>query len=85
MSDFEANNTEIQSDDFYQFMLSTAQEKDIRVIPTLNLQDDEFYYFFVQPELILDNKSQGLLSGCATKVSTRNQQIYLVESVFPKE
>ena len=85
LNDFEAHNTEIMSDDFYQFMLSTAQEKDIRVIPAVNLKDNEFRYFFVDPEIFANNNSGQLLSGCAPEVSTRNQQIYLVESVFPKE
>ena len=85
LDDFEANNTEISSDDFYQFMFSTAQESNIRVIPAINLIDDEFRYVFIRPENFPDTESQELLFGCATEVSTRNQQIYLVESVLPKE
>jgi len=85
LDDFETHNTEISSDDFYQFMLSRAQEMDIRVIPAINFKDDEFRYFFVRPEMILNNRSQGLLSGCATEILTRNQQIYLVESIVPKD
>ena len=84
LEDFEANNTEIQVDDFYQIMLSMAQETDIRVIPAINLQDEQFRYFFVPDRSNLE-KSQKLFSGCATEILTDSQKIYLVESVTAKD
>ena len=85
LSDFEAYNTEMQYDDFYQFTSSVAQQNNLRVIPAINWNGDQFRYFFVRSSLNLGNGSQNLLSGCATEVVTKSQKIYLVESVVPND
>jgi hypothetical protein len=83
--DFLKHNTQIGIDDFYQELVSlaTASQTNMRIIPTINLLDGNFQYFVTTDSQVLGNSSQKYLSGCATRIQTENQRIFLVESISP--
>jgi hypothetical protein len=83
--DFLKHNTEMHIDDFYQELTSLASspQMDMRIIPTINLLDGYFQYFITTESQLLESKSHKLLSGCATRVQTENQRIFLIESISP--
>jgi hypothetical protein len=70
-------------DDFYQELdvLASSTEADMRIIPTVNLLDGYFQYFVIPDSLVRGSSSKELLSGCATRIQTANQRIFLVESI----
>jgi hypothetical protein len=80
--DFLKHNTELRSDDFYQELDSLAGsfQDGIGIIPTINLLDGYFQYFVTTDRQVFDSASHKLLSGCATRILTENQRIFLVES-----
>jgi hypothetical protein len=82
LADFRRHNTEMGSDDFYQELdsLATYSPLGIRILPTINLLDGHFQYF-VMEEQVLAGSAGELLRGCATRIQTENQRIFLVESV----
>ncbi|MFL7868523.1 MAG: hypothetical protein AB8I58_06820, partial [Anaerolineales bacterium] len=81
--DFLKHNMEMYIDDFYQTLdaLATESQTDMRIVSTINLLDGYFQYFVINDSQALDSSSQGLLSGCATRIQTENQRIFLVESI----
>jgi hypothetical protein len=81
--DFLNHNTEMYIDDFYQTLdtLATSSQTDVRIIPTINLLDGYFQYFVTNDGQVLNSSSRELLSGCATRIQTENQRIFLVESI----
>ena len=81
--DFLNHNTEMYIDDFYQTLdaLAASSQMDMRVIPTINLLDGYFQYFITSDSRVLDGLSHELLAGCATRIQTENQRIFVVESV----
>jgi hypothetical protein len=81
-NDFEENNTEKSSDDFYQYMLVFVEnaEGTVRIVPAVDLVQERFHYFYF-PQQEVDHSSFGLVSGCAIEVDTKNQSIYQVEAV----
>ena len=70
-------------DDFYQQLdtLASTSQSDMRIIPTINLLDGYFQYFVLPDSQMLDGISHDLLSGCATRIQTENQRIFLIESI----
>ena len=82
--DFLKHNTQMGIDDFYQELdaLATSSQSNMRVIPTINLLDGNFQYFVTTDRKVLESKSQKLLPGCATRIQTENQRIFLVESIL---
>lgn len=80
--DFLEHNTEMHIDDFYQQLdsLASTSQTDMRIIPTLNLLDGHFQYFVILDKRELPVSSDEILSGCATRIQTENQRIFLVES-----
>jgi hypothetical protein len=87
LSDFERNNTEKKIDDYYQELLLLTKNNDtnIRIIPAINLVNEEFHYFFVPHDKIKGSSVLNVVSGCATEMKTRNQSIYQVESIRSNE
>ena len=85
-SDFEKNNTEKQVDDFYQELLLLTKNNDtnVRIIPAIDLINEEFHYFYV-PHSLKGSSSLDVVSGCATEIKTKNQSIYQVESILANE
>jgi hypothetical protein len=83
--DFEQNNTEISSDDFYQYLLRFLQSGsgNIRILPALDRLEGKFHYFVFPVGNQTDNTLLGPILGCATQVETRNQSIFQVEAVIP--
>jgi hypothetical protein len=81
--DFLKHNTEMRIDDFYQELdsLAVSSQNGIRVIPALNLIDGYFQYFVITDPQVFDSPAQKLLSGCATRILTENQRIFLVGSI----
>ena len=81
--DFLTHNTEMHIDDFYQQLdtLASTSQTDMRIIPTINLLDGYFQYFVLPDSQMLDGISHELLSGCATRIQTENQRIFLIESI----
>jgi hypothetical protein len=69
-------------DDFYQEQdsLAVSSQHGIGLIPTINLIDGYFQYFVTTDRQVFDSASQKLLSGCATRILTENQRIFLIES-----
>ena len=82
--DFLKHNSEMQIDDFYQELDSLVSESQIGVqlIPTINLLDGYFQYFVSTDPKVLGSTSQKLLSGCATRILTENQRIFVIESLL---
>ncbi|MCI0607908.1 MAG: hypothetical protein L0Z71_02465 [Anaerolineae bacterium] len=85
LSDFEKNNTEKAMDDYYQklLLLTKGKDTDVRIIPAVDLINQEFHYFFISHGNISDNPLPQLVTGCAVEIMTENQSIYQVESIFP--
>jgi hypothetical protein len=82
-NDFLKHNTQMGIDDFYQELnsLAASSQTDMRIIPTINLLDGYFQYFVTTNVQVLGNSSQKHLSGCATRIQTENQRIFLIESI----
>jgi len=87
LSDFEKNNTEKAIDDYYQKLLLLTKNNDtnVRIIPAIDLINEEFHYFYVPHSRMEGNSSLNLVSGCATELKTKNQSIYQVESMLSNE
>ena len=83
LDDFRKHNTEMHIDDFYQQLdsLASLASADVRIVPTLNLLDGFFQYFVISDSQVLASSSPELISGCATRIQTENQRIFLVESI----
>jgi hypothetical protein len=83
--DFEQNNTEMVTDDFYQelFRLSENGSVDIRIIPAIDWVDGKFHYFYIPRDMLPADLDSGSLAGCAIEIKTTFQSIYKVESVLP--
>jgi hypothetical protein len=83
LADFRRHNTEMAGDDFYQELdsLATFSPAGIRLIPAINLLDGYFQYFVITDQQVLAGSPGGLFSGCASRIQTENQRIFLVESV----
>jgi hypothetical protein len=86
LTDFLENNSEFSVDDFYQeiYSMMTATGTNVRLIPALNLVDGTFRYFYVDAIKIPKDTSISMLSGCALEVQTKNQSIYIPESISKK-
>jgi hypothetical protein len=86
LSDFERNNTEKKIDDYYQelLLLTKANGTNVRLIPAIDLVNEEFHYFYV-PHSIKGSSALNVVSGCATEIKTKNQSIYQVESIRTNE
>ena len=82
--DFETNNLEKSVDDYYQQVLlfTESNEGTIRIIPSLELVEDKFHYFIFPQADRLAVRPFGLVTGCASEVKTKNQSIYLVETMM---
>lgn len=88
LDDFRKHNTEIRIDDFYQELDSLADScpAGMRIALTVNLLDGYLRYFVIPDGRMLAAGSSGeLLSGCAARIQTENQRIFLVESVSAYE
>ncbi len=85
LSDFERNNTEKLTDDYYHTLMSLVASEDgnVRIIPALDLVEQDFHYFFVPDEKLSINSAASSMSGCAVEIKTKNQSIYYVESMMP--
>jgi hypothetical protein len=84
-NDFRRHNTEMQIDDFYQELdaLASSAQPRLRLIPTINLLDGNFQYFVATGSALLAASPNELLAGCAIRIQTENQRIFLVNSVKP--
>ena len=82
LGDFETNNIEKKIDDYYQRLLSLAEGEaaGIRIVPALDLLEEEFHYFYFSSTAFPD--VQDAVTGCATEIRTKNQTIYQVESII---
>jgi hypothetical protein len=82
--DFERNNTEMSTDDFYQelFRLSENGRIDVRIVPAIDGVKNKFHYFYITRDKLPRDFSHGMLSGCAVEIKTMYQTIYKVESIF---
>ncbi len=83
INDFRENNAEFKIDDFYQEVYAMAKtgEENFRLIPTINMLDRKFHYFFVEESAINEIAYHETISGCAVEVRTKNQSIYVIKSV----
>ena len=82
LDDFRKHNTEMQIDDFYQGLdsLAASSQVGISIIPAINLLDGYFQYFVTTGSQVRNASSHELLSGCAARIQTENQRIFLIES-----
>ncbi len=79
LQEFVANCIELKVDDFYQKLVSIAQQyPTLRVTLALNLINGHTYYFFGSPEQLEMSTSGQLIAGCATYLRSRTQHIYLI-------
>jgi len=87
LSDFENNNTEKKVDDYYQelLLLTKNNDEDVRIVPAIDLVNEDFHYFYIPHGRIKGSSSLDLLLGCATEVKTKNQSIYQVELIQTNE
>ena len=81
--DFLKHNTEFHIDDFYQHLdsLASSAQTSMRITSTINLLDGYFQYFVATDGRVLDSSPGVLLSGCATRIQTEGQRIFLVDSI----
>jgi hypothetical protein len=86
LNDFMTNNTEKTTDDFYQeiFNLMESSAVNARLVPAIELIAKKFHYFYIPHDKLSKDSLPGLLSGCAIELSTKNQTIFQVESIFIK-
>jgi hypothetical protein len=84
LSDFENNNIEFKIDDYYQALSAFARSDagSFRLVPALNLVNDDFRYFFLPLDILPRSASSDLISGCGIESRTRNQSIFEVKSVL---
>jgi hypothetical protein len=84
LNDFENNNIEFKIDDYYQEMSAFAKSDSgsFRLVPALNLVNDDFRYFFLPLGKIPRGASSDLIAGCGIESRTRNQSIFEVKSVL---
>jgi len=82
---FLENNSEFTIDDFYQelYSMMVANETNAKLIPTINLLDRKFHYFYIDSIVTIEATTKNTLSGCATEVKTKNQSIFVVETMLP--
>lgn len=85
LSEFEKNNLELKTDDFYQTLITLTKQEDVnyRIIPATDQLTDTFHYFYMPHASLPKNPVSNLLTGCAIEIKTRNQSIYQVESILP--
>jgi hypothetical protein len=86
LNDLMTNNTEKSTDDFYQkiFSLMESSAVNARLVPAIELITKRFRYFYIPYDKLSKDSLPGLLSGCAIELSTKNQTIFQVESIFIK-
>jgi hypothetical protein len=85
LEDFEQNNTEISSDDFYQYLLQflAGRPGNVRIVPALDRLEGKFHYFLFPMDGQAAMSSPGMTFGCGAQVETRNQSTFQVEVVVP--
>jgi hypothetical protein len=85
LDDFERNNREIVTDDFYQFLISSVKKSgtDVRLIPAIDLLQDRFHYFYMPLDKLPAPGTFGQIAGCAMEIKTKDQNIFQVKSLFP--
>jgi hypothetical protein len=83
LGDFQKNNIEKSSDDYYQTILSltASASADVRIIPAIDLIKEKFHYFVFIPERLAVDSIDHVVEGCATEIETQNQSIFYVESI----
>ena len=84
LDDFQNNNTELAIDDYYQKLVALARSDsaNIRLIPAVDLIENEFHYFYIPLDKLPGDGSPDLVAGCGIEIRTRNQSIFQVKSVF---
>jgi hypothetical protein len=84
LDDFERNNVELVTDDYYQSLILLAKNDsaNIRLIPAVNQLEDKFYYFYLPLDKLPNQGSSGRIAGCGVEIKTKNQNIFQVKSVF---
>jgi len=81
MPDFIKNCTELKTDDFYQEIVSIADQKNaLRMTLALNLLNGNAFYLIGTPEQLDISAPGQILAGCAVYIRTRTQYIYLIQS-----
>jgi hypothetical protein len=87
LDDFEDNNVELKIDDYYQKLVALAASNgsNFRLIPAIDLIDNEFHYFYIPLNQLPRHGSSDLIAGCGIEIKTRNQSIFQVKSVLSKE
>ena len=85
LGDFDKNNVEKKTDDFYQRLFTMVEEENAgsRIVPAIDLVQEKFHYFYFSEDGFSNNALSGTVSGCATETLTKNQTIYQVESILP--
>jgi len=85
LSASQKNNDEKSTDDFYQALYNFTDNTtaDIRIIPAFELVAEKMHYFFISRDKLPDDPLPALLSGCATRIITKNQTIFQVETINP--
>ena len=83
LSDSQNNNSEKSTDDFYQELYRFADNTtaNVRIIPAFELVAEKMHYFFISRDKLPDGPLPNLLSGCATRIITKNQTIFQVDTI----
>ena len=63
--------------------MTEENEMDATLIPTLNLLDYKFHYFYVDSAFLADDSASYSVSGCATEVKTKYQSIFILDTFLP--
>jgi hypothetical protein len=84
LKDFVNNNIQFTIDDFYQELAAFAGSEggDFRLIPTLNLVNNDFRYFLLPLNKLPRHGNSELIAGCGVESRTKNQSIFEVKSVL---
>jgi len=85
LADFESNNTELVTDDFYQFLISSVKDDGdtVRIIPAVDVIQDRFHYFYIPLNILTNPNLSNSMAGCAVETKTKDQSIFQVEFLFP--
>jgi len=82
LAGFEANGVDKNTDDFFRTLVLLARESKtgIRVAAIVNLVSNQYGFAVIPLELTTSGSGTGLLQGCAEKVETEFQRIFLLRT-----
>jgi len=83
LSDFEVNDPDEVNDDYFQGLVQLAKDSKngMRITASVDLISLNYFFFVGTPNLLPASNYEGLVSGCATRIDSRYQQVLWIESI----